>query len=277
MATGSHLSTFHHRYTRVPMAGIITVVEMNARLDFRSFVVRQCVYSPGLRQRRHSHEYNNVTVITGGQLDESSERGEYRCRPSSVVLKAAGCEHETRISGYGARTLTIEFGSAFPIAPQTWLWSEDIGIVRSALALQLAFCSRRVDDVERLAVDLIASAIERNHDDDVRIPKWVLEIKATLDASFQEPICFEALARDIGLHPVYVSRAFRRHVGRSMTDYVRALRLREARHLLAASRWNIGAIAGQAGFSDSSHLCRTFSDLLQMTPKTYRRLCRGEV
>ena len=250
---------------------------MDARLDFRSFVVRQCTYSPGLRQRRHSHEHNNVTIITAGQLDESSERGEYRGRPSSVVLKAAGCEHETRISGYGARTLTIEFGSWFPIAPRTWSWSEDINVVRCALALQQAFSSGNVDDVERLAIDLVANVIERNQAGHAGTPKWISEIKATLDENFQDAICFEALARDIGLHPVYVSRAFRRHVGSSMTDYVRALRLREARHLLAASRWKIGAIAGQAGFADSSHLCRTFSDLLQMTPKTYRRLCRREV
>ena len=237
--------------------------------------LRERVYSPGVRQRRHSHDYNNVTLITDGQIDESSERGDYRGRPSSVVLKAAGCEHETRISGHGARTLTIEFdSSSWPVAPQTWWWSEDIEVVRTALALQQAF-RRGGDDIESLAIDFVSTVVTFSQEK--AMPRWIAEIKATLDANFHERICFEALARAIGLHPVYVSRAFRRHVGTSMTNYVRALRLREARHLLAASRWNIAAIAGQAGFSDSSHLCRTFSDLLQMTPKTYRRLCRPEV
>jgi AraC family transcriptional regulator len=236
--------------------------------------LRERVYPPGIRQRRHSHDYHNVTLITEGQIDESSERGEYRGGPSSVVLKGAGCEHETRIGGRGARTLTIEFdSSAWPITADTWWWSEDIDVVRSGLALQRAF--RRGEDLTRISANFVATVVESSREREM--PPWIAGIKATLDANFHDPICFEALAREIGLHPVYVSRAFRRHVGTSMTDYVRALRLREARHLLAGSRWNIAAIAGQSGFSDSSHLCRTFSDLLEMTPKTYRRLCRGEV
>ena len=233
--------------------------------------LRERVYPPGIRQRRHSHDFHNVTLITEGQIDESSERGEYRGGPSSVVLKAAGCEHETRIGGRGARTLTIEFdSSAWTIDPDTWRWSEDIDVVRRGLALQRAV--GRQEDVARLTGDFVAIVVECSREREM--PSWIGEMKAELDQRFHEPISFEALARDFGLHPVYVSRAFRRHVGTSMTDYLRALRLREARHLLAASRWNIAAIAGQSGFSDSSHLCRTFSDLLHMTPKNYRRLCR---
>src|SRR5205814_8236807 len=109
---------------------------------------------PGVRQRRHSHDFHNVTLITEGQIDESSERGEHRGGPSSVVLKAAGCEHETRIGGRGARTLTIEFdASAWPLAPNTWWWSEDIDVVRSGLALQRAFRCR--EDVDSLADDFV--------------------------------------------------------------------------------------------------------------------------
>ena len=236
--------------------------------------LRERVYSPGIRQKRHSHDFHNVTLIADGQIDERAERGEYRGRASSVVLKAAGCEHETRIGGRGARTLTIEFdSSSWPVPPDTWWWSEELDVVRAALALQRAF--ERRENTEDLVSDFVATVIECSRPKEV--PRWIVEIKRALDENFHERVSFEALARDLSLHPVYVSRAFRRHVGTSMTDYVRALRLREARHLLAASPWNIAAIAGHSGFADSSHLCRTFSDLLHMTPKTYRRLCRSQV
>ena len=55
----------------------------------------------------------------------------------------------------------------------------------------------------------------------------------------------------------------------------RELRLRHARHLLAASSRAITAIAADAGFADSSHLCRTFSELLDITPGAYRGLVRS--
>ena len=60
-----------------------------------------------------------------------------------------------------------------------------------------------------------------------------------------------------------------------MTEYIRAARLRHARHALSSSRRGIAAIAAEAGFSDSSHLCRTFSELLGITPAAYRRATAG--
>src|SRR5437867_11356767 len=128
-------------------------------LDFGTFVLKACTYSPGLRQRRHSHEHNNVTIITNGQIDEAAADGQYCGGPSSVVLKAAGCEHETRISGYGARTLTIEFGDSSPFAAsipaRTWWWTEDAAIVRRALALQQAFRRGVPMELEEMSNDLV--------------------------------------------------------------------------------------------------------------------------
>lgn len=243
------------------------------RIDFGAFILRSCVYSPGLRQPRHSHEHSNVTIVTHGQLDESAEGGHYCGRPSAVVLKAAGSEHETQISGFGARTLTIEFGQSFSLPPQTWWWSEEPEIVRGALALQRA----SNQELESRANDLLALVITANEIGRAVVPPWISTVKTILDYNFDRPQRFEELARDLGLHPVYVSRAFHRHVGSSMTDYVRGLRLREARHLLTSSLRSVAAIASEAGFADSSHLCRTFSNLLEITPKAYRRLCGRQV
>ncbi|MFP5247279.1 MAG: helix-turn-helix domain-containing protein, partial [Thermoanaerobaculia bacterium] len=69
------------------------------------------------------------------------------------------------------------------------------------------------------------------------------------------------------------SRAFHRHVGTPLHDYLRALRLGHARHLLATSKRSVTAIAVAAGFYDSSHFSRTFSAALGITPKFYRGLC----
>ena len=59
--------------------------------------LRQTTYAPGLRQPRHSHDYSNVTVVVGGALEETTEAGRHRAESGSVVFKAAGCEHETRV------------------------------------------------------------------------------------------------------------------------------------------------------------------------------------
>jgi transcriptional regulator GlxA family with amidase domain len=57
-----------------------------------------------------------------------------------------------------------------------------------------------------------------------------------------------------------------------MGDFVRALRLRHARHLLDATARPLTAISADSGFADASHLCRVFSDAHGVTPKAFRRL-----
>ena len=232
-----------------------------------SFEVRDAVYTPGLRQPRHSHEYSNVTIVLAGKIEEATEFGDYVAQPGSVVSKGAGCEHEDRIGGFGARTLSIRFLDPSPLKPRTWSWFDSPEVVRHALAVQRAPDPAGLES----AVVALVDAVTADREDAPR-PRWVDDILSALDRSYDRTIRFDALARDFGMHPVYVARAFRRHVGMSMSEYVRSVRVRQARLALSSTRRSISAIAAECGFSDASHLCRTFSDLLGATPARYRKL-----
>ena len=196
------------------------------------------------------------------------------------MLKAAGCEHEDRVGIAGARTLSIRFARHSRIGREirngAWSWFERPEIVRIALAIQEAFRARRVFDVECGAVTLI-EAVAATQANPNAPPSWIGQVRKTLEERFDETIRFEDLVRDHGVHPVYASRAFRRHVGVSMTEYVRALRLRHARQQLASTQRTVAAIAALSGFADSSHLARTFSSLLGVSPRRYRQMTTGEV
>lgn len=243
------------------------------RIHFRTFAVRQSVYAPGVRQPRHSHEYSNVSVVLAGHIEEATDAGHYCGKPYSVVLKAAGCEHENRVSGFGAKTLSIEFSA---LEPPAWCWFDDPPIVRAGIALHAAFERGDARDLECRAAELLEATIHAERSSDAA-PAWLASLQHVLDEQYDRPLRFEGLAHDIGLHPVYVSRAFRRYTGMSMTEYVRAVRLRHARHALSSSRRSAGAIAAECGFTDPSHLSRTFSSLLGVTPRKYRQMSSAKV
>jgi AraC family transcriptional regulator len=244
---------------------------MDVRLEFPQFIVRDCVYRPGLRMPRHAHDYSNVSVVVAGEIDEACDGGEYRGHSFSVVFKPAGSEHENRVGSAGARILTIELRRGLPFADQAWAWFDEPQTVRSAIALARA---RSASELEARGFELLAdvSAAPCGSGSPTR-PPWMDEVTRILDRRFDEPLRFDAIARQVGVHPVYLSRAFQRYAGRSMQQYVRALRLRRARQLLATRGRTITDVAADCGFADSSHLCRTFIDLLHVTPKDYRRLC----
>jgi AraC family transcriptional regulator len=239
------------------------------RAAFAQFVVRQNGYPAGGRMGRHAHDYSNVTAVISGEMEERTESAEHRGRACSVLVKPAGTPHENHWLGRrGTRTVSVEMKDT-PL--DAWRWLEDAETARAAIALADALRGSSRDAVEAHAMALVALATNRRGASQPA-PAWLDEVKRTLEARFDEPLRFEELAANVGLHPVYLSRAFRRHTGRSMSEYVRTLRLRHARHLLSATSRPLASISAESGFADASHLCRVFVDAHGVTAKTFRRI-----
>lgn len=237
-------------------------------VELPRFIVREIGYAAGERMDRHAHGYSNVTAIISGEMEERTESSEHRGRACSVLVKPAGTLHENHWLGRrGTRTISIEMKDT-PL--DAWRWLEDSETARAALALAAAMRGSSRDDVESQAMALLALAT--NVPAEKPAPAWLDEVKRTLEARFDEPLRFEELAVNVGLHPVYLSRAFRRHTGMAMSEYVRALRLRHARHLLSATSRTLASISAESGFADASHLCRVFAGAHGVTAKTFRRL-----
>jgi AraC family transcriptional regulator len=244
------------------------------RLDFPGFTIREIAYPAGARQMRHAHDYGNITAVIRGEMVERSESGEYNGRSCSVVVKPPHTPHANTIPGrVPVLTLSVQFDASSPFTPRlgTWRWLDQAASSRAALAFHRAV--RTNTAVEAAAHDFTHAILSFGSADDAP-PAWFRELRAQLEQRFAEPLSFGALARQLGLHPVYVARAFRRYAGVSMGDFVRALRLREARHLLGTTRRSASAIALDAGFADASHLCRHFGRALGCSPRTYRSLCQ---
>jgi AraC family transcriptional regulator len=87
-----------------------------------------------------------------------------------------------------------------------------------------------------------------------------------------EAVAIAALARDAGVHPVHLARAFRRHCGCTPGEFQVALRLAGAAEALRAGKQPIAEIALDCGFADQSHLSRRFRDLYGVAPAAYRRM-----
>lgn len=80
-------------------------------------------------------------------------------------------------------------------------------------------------------------------------------------------------AHEAGVHPVYLSRVFRRHIGGSPGAHVRRKRLEYAASLRARpGRLRLSDVAQQAGFFDQNHLHRSLAGETGLTPADLRRL-----
>jgi AraC family transcriptional regulator len=83
-----------------------------------------------------------------------------------------------------------------------------------------------------------------------------------------------ALARTAGVHPAYLSRAFRRFFHCSPGEYARRIRLEWTAERLIRGNQPIAAVAMEAGFADQSHLTRCFKRFYHTTPRSFREAHR---
>lgn len=98
-----------------------------------------------------------------------------------------------------------------------------------------------------------------------------------IDAHSSEPLRVEDLAKQCGMSYSYFARTFHRMYGRSCREYIEFVRVCKAEDLLLFTDYDLTYISQETGFSDCSHLIKTFKKWKNETPKQYRlhRNCPG--
>jgi transcriptional regulator GlxA family with amidase domain len=95
-----------------------------------------------------------------------------------------------------------------------------------------------------------------------------------LHAHDDRMVRIEDVAVEVDLHPGYLARAFREHIGMPIGAYAREIRLERAAADLSTTDDRILDIAIAAGFTDQSHLTRLFRRRFGVTPAQYRTTVR---
>lgn len=89
---------------------------------------------------------------------------------------------------------------------------------------------------------------------------------------FHQPLSLEETATHAGLSTGHLSRLFHHALGLRFSDYLNALRLEHARHLLTHTRLPIARIALDSGFQSLSQFNRRFKSTEGHSPRQHRYL-----
>jgi AraC-like DNA-binding protein len=90
--------------------------------------------------------------------------------------------------------------------------------------------------------------------------------RVQLAARFAEPLSLGELAREVGVSPAYLSRAFRAATGQTLHMFREELRLRRSLDLLPDSRRDFTRVALDLGYSSHSHFSSRFRRYFGITP-----------
>ncbi len=96
-------------------------------------------------------------------------------------------------------------------------------------------------------------------------------VRDRMDREFDQPLNVEALARDVHMSSGHLSRSFRAAYGESPYSYLMTRRIERAMALLRRGDLTVTEVCFTVGFSSLGTFSTRFTELVGMSPSTYRQ------
>ncbi|MEN0004958.1 MAG: helix-turn-helix transcriptional regulator [Bacteroidota bacterium] len=126
---------------------------------------------------------------------------------------------------------------------------------------------------ELLLVQLCDALSAKKGIENSGIPTWVAKLKEILHEDCTG-ITLKRLSKEIGVHPVHISRTVPKYFSVSLGEYIRKIKLNKATNALLQSDKSLTEIAYHAGFSDQSHFNHVFKCYYQVSPGDFKKRVR---
>ena len=260
---------------------LTTGASESAQVELEGWAVSAITFPAGLVLPRHEHPHATVAVIVRGGFAGEYQAGSHECDEATAVCEPEGAAHANKFGSRPTRVVTISATAAsareLPRAVRSVFARPSMrrSAATRALAGRLDFELRHHDAMTALAVeglaletlaglarDLVTDRVARDH---------VAAALSVLHDRFAEPLTMTDIAAEVGVHPVHLTRLFRQSMHTTPGAYQRRLRVEWVARQLRTTDIPIAVLAGQAGFTDQSHLGRVFRAITGVTPAAYRR------
>lgn len=238
---------------------------MERTLELGDYRFVESQYAPGLRSAEHAFPHDYFCFVTSGSYREWEESGMHFRRAGTVHYHRAGARQAGLVSDEGARCLSVicdrGAGEACPPGfPVGMLLSSE----RQALLLH-AF----LEGSHFFLASFAESLFRAIRSPQQVPPTWLQGVERSLREDQGRPI--EVLAKEAGVHPMHVWKAFRRWYGCTPGQHLREVRVERAQALLSSTTLSLSRIAHETGFADQSHFTRVFRHVTGETPIEFRR------
>lgn len=117
----------------------------------------------------------------------------------------------------------------------------------------------------------LSSSVNISKIDNIRLKSWrIQKIQEYIKMHYKGNIRLEYLASLVKMTPVSLSRFYKKHTGKSISDYLIDFRLTQASYLLRDSELPIHIICHNTGFNNISNFNRIFKRRMNLSPKAFR-------
>jgi AraC family transcriptional regulator len=226
----------------------------------------------------HENAYLCVVVAGGFELDAPRRTDCTACAAGSVVAYPAGGPHANRFGDAPGRCINLHLGESWlhDAALRAWMGEfrhvplgERGPALRRLVQETIARDSAAPLALTAAAIELLAEAMRVTAPR--AVPRAVARVRDRVESDLANAPTLGVLAREAGVHPSHLARAFRAALGETIGEYVRRRRLEESLLALARPELSLADISIAAGFADQAHFGRVFKRHFGITPGARRR------
>jgi AraC family transcriptional regulator len=227
----------------------------------------------GLRLASHAHDGGQLVFVLEGSYDERWRQRSLRLRPGAVIFRPPGEPHANTFAEDGALALVVSYRRERLAPLAACRRPLELPSLLADLRAQVELELRRDDPASALALEglglLLAARVGRWAA--ARRPEWLGDAVRFAEDHHAEPIGLAEVAAAVGQHRSTVAAAFRRWLGRSVGESIRAVQVRHAVDALRRTGRPLAEVALDAGFHDQSHMGRWIKRSTGLTPGQVRR------
>lgn len=240
--------------------------------------------SPTLRTEDvplHCHQNACFVLVLAGNYLSSADGAGRISPPSTLFFNPAGTTHRDSFELAHGQFLAVSLSEqSRRIAAEGAKLPTTATAFRTGEAVKTAFrlarqCSQFDSDslgiLEGLCWELLSNVAGQKLWSEKALPSWLRLAKELLRDQCSRPLRISGLAQQLGVHPVYLARTFRKAFRCTPGEYLACCRLRKAMALLRDSSLPLAEIALATGFFDQSHFSRTFRQHFGVPPDAYRK------
>jgi AraC family transcriptional regulator len=245
-------------------------------------VLTEKVHLPGERLPEHFHENAYFCLALEGGWSETAEGSSFHCGVSNVVYHPEEEIHQTVFaSEQHSKTFNVEITPSWFEKVTSWsreplakrIVSKNFSLTGHLSKIYAEF--QRNDPFSPMAIEShfteLFIHLSRRNDKPAKKRMRLPEVKEVLGNTYANPLPLTELAGMFGVHPVYLSKSFRKTFGLTITDYYRNCRIEAACRLLEDTHVSLVEIALECGFYDQSHFGKYFQASTGMSPLAYRK------